>query len=38
MTRGCGVPYELTVISLEDESGLVDVLNKGGCGRNTSVV
>jgi len=38
MTRGCGVPYELTVISLEDESGLVDVLDKGGCGRNTSVV
>jgi len=38
MTRGCGVPYELTLISLEDESGLVDVLDKGACGRNTSVV
>ena len=38
MTRGCGVPYELTIISLEDESGLVDVLDKGACGRNTSAV
>jgi hypothetical protein len=38
MTRGCGVPYELTIISLEDESGSVDVLDKGACGRNTSVV
>ena len=26
MTQGCGVPYELTIISLEDESGLMDVL------------
>jgi hypothetical protein len=34
VTRGCGVAYELTLISLEDESGLVDVLG----GRNTSVV
>ncbi len=38
MPRGCGVPYELTTISLEDESGLVDILDKGACGRNTSVV
>ena len=38
MTQGCGVPYELTIISLEDESGLMDVLDKGACGRNTSVV
>jgi hypothetical protein len=38
MTRGCGKPYELTVISLEDESGLVDVLDQGACGRNTSVL
>jgi hypothetical protein len=38
MTRGCGVPYELTTISLEDESGLVDILDKGACGRNTSMV
>ena len=38
ITRGCGVPYELTIISLEDESGLVDILDKGACGRNTSVV
>lgn len=38
MTRGCGVPYELTTISLEDESGLVDILDKGTCGRNTSMV
>lgn len=38
MTRGCGKPYELTVISLEDESGLMDVLDKGACGRNTSAV
>jgi hypothetical protein len=38
MTRGCGVPYELTIISLEDESGVVDILDQGACGRNTSVV
>jgi hypothetical protein len=38
MTQGCGVPYELTIISLEDESGLMDVLDKGACGRNSSVV
>lgn len=37
-TRGCGVPYELTVISLEDESGLMEVLDKGACGRNRSAV
>jgi len=36
MTRGCGKPYELTVISLEDESGAVNVLDQGACGRNTS--
>jgi hypothetical protein len=38
MTRGCGRPYELTAISLEDESGVVDILDQGACGRNTSVV
>jgi hypothetical protein len=38
MTRGCGKPYELTVISLEDESGVVDILDQGACGRNTGVV
>ena len=38
MTQGCGKPYELTVISLEDESGVVDVLDQGACGRNTSVL
>ena len=38
MTRGCVKPYELTVISLEDESGVVDVLDQGACGRNTSAV
>jgi len=38
MTRGCGKPYELTVISLEDESGVVDVLDQGACGRKTSTV
>ena len=37
-TRGCVGPYELTVISLEDESGVVDVLDQGACGRNTSAV
>jgi len=35
-TRGCGVSYELTIFSLEDESGLVEVLDKGICGRNRS--
>jgi hypothetical protein len=38
MTQGCGVPYELTIISLEDESGQVEVLDKGACGRNRSAV
>jgi len=38
MMQGCGVPYELTIISLEDESRLMDVLDKGACGRNTSAV
>lgn len=38
VTRGCGVPYELTTLSLEDESGLVDVFDKGACGRNRSAV
>jgi hypothetical protein len=38
MTRGCGKPYELTVISLEDESGVVDILDQGACGRNTSAI
>lgn len=38
MTRGCGRNYELTVISLEDESGVVDVVDRGACGRNTSPV
>ena len=36
MMRGCGKNYELTVISLEDESGVIDVLDHGACGRNTS--
>ena len=38
LTRGCGVPYELTIISLEGDSGLVEVLDKGACGRNRSAV
>jgi hypothetical protein len=38
LTQGCGVPYELTIISLEDESGLVEVLDKGVCGRNRSAI
>jgi hypothetical protein len=38
MTRGCGKPYELTIISLEDESGVVDILDQGACGRNTSAI
>ena len=38
MTQGCGVPYELTIISLEDESGQVEVLDNGACGRNRSAV
>ena len=38
MTQGCGVPYELTIISLEDESGQVEVLDRGACGRNRSAV
>ncbi|MEK7763826.1 MAG: hypothetical protein AAB433_19825 [Nitrospirota bacterium] len=38
MTQGCGVPYELTTLSLEDESGLVDVFDRGACVRNRSMV
>jgi hypothetical protein len=38
MRQGCGVPYELTTLSLEDESGLVDVYDRGACGRNRSMV
>lgn len=38
MTRGCGKPYELTVLSLEDESGMVDVIDQGACGKHTGVV
>ncbi|HSQ52101.1 MAG TPA: hypothetical protein VLL94_12640, partial [Nitrospiraceae bacterium] len=38
MTRGCGKHHELTVISLEDESGAMDVFDQGACGRNTSPV
>jgi hypothetical protein len=38
MTQGCGKPYELTIISLEDESGLVDIFDRGACGRNRSAV
>jgi hypothetical protein len=38
ITRGCGKTYELTVISLEDETGVVDILDQGACGRNTSAV
>jgi hypothetical protein len=38
MTRGCGKPYELTMLSLEDDSGVVDVIDQGACGKNTGVV
>lgn len=38
MTRGCGKPYELTIISLEDDTGVLDILDQGACGRNTGVV
>jgi hypothetical protein len=38
VTQDCGVPYELTIISLEDQSGQVEVLDKGACGRNRSAV
>jgi len=38
MTQDCGVRYELTIITLEDESGLVDVFDRGACGRNRSMV
>jgi len=38
ITHGCATPYELTIISVEDESGLLDVFAKGACGRNRSAV
>jgi hypothetical protein len=38
MARGCGAPYELTIFSLEDESGLLDVIDQGACGKNRSAV
>jgi len=36
MTRGCGKHHDLTVISLEDESGAIDVFDQGACGKTTS--
>jgi hypothetical protein len=38
MTRGRGKHHELTVISQEDESGAMDVFDRGACGRKTSPV
>ena len=38
MTQGCATPYELTTFSLEDESGTLDVFDKGACGRNRSAM
>ncbi len=37
-SQGCAIPYELTIIALEDESGVVDVFDRGACGRNRSAV
>jgi hypothetical protein len=34
MTRGCAMRYELTILTVEDESGLLEVIDKGACGRN----
>jgi hypothetical protein len=38
MTRGCAMRYELTILTVEDESGLLEVLDKGACGRNAGRV
>jgi hypothetical protein len=38
MTQGCGIPYEQTIFFLEDESGLMEVIDKGACGANKSIV
>jgi hypothetical protein len=38
VSRGYGVPYELSLSSLDDESRLMDVMDKGAYGRNKSVV
>jgi len=38
ISRGYGVPCALTLVSRDDESGLMGIMDKGGRGRNTRVV
>lgn len=35
LTQGCGRPYELTTLTLEDETGTIEVFDQGACGGNT---
>ncbi len=36
LTQGCGRVHELTTLTLEDETGTIDVFDQGACGGNTS--
>ncbi|HSN04389.1 MAG TPA: hypothetical protein VLS44_05360 [Nitrospira sp.] len=36
LPQGCGRPYELTTLTLEDETGTIEVFDQGACGGNTS--
>lgn len=36
LTQGCGRIHELTTFTLEDETGMIEVLDQGVCGGNTS--
>lgn len=36
LTQGCGRPYELTTLTLEDETGTIEVFDQGACGGHTS--
>jgi len=34
----CGFAHEQTVLTLEDDSGQIEVIDRGACGRNLSVL
>lgn len=36
--RICGFAHEQTVLTLEDDSGQIEVIDRGACGRNTSAL
>lgn len=36
--RTCGQAYERTTFTVEDDSGAIDIIDQGACGRNMSVL